>query len=55
MYVAWRRQWCEILRQFGMRSIRELVGRTDLLVHLDYLEEKEREKYQPTPKEMLVI
>ncbi|MBC8391524.1 MAG: alpha-hydroxy-acid oxidizing protein [Deltaproteobacteria bacterium] len=55
MYIAWRKQWCEILRQYGLRSIRELVGRTDLLVHLDYLEENEREKYQPAPKERLVI
>jgi glutamate synthase domain-containing protein 2/ferredoxin len=49
MYAAWRKQWTEILRQFGMRSIRELVGRTDLLVHLDYLEESERAKYQAAP------
>ena len=51
MYSAWRKQWCEILRQYGMRSIRELVGRSDLLVHLDYLDEEERKKYQPTPEE----
>jgi glutamate synthase domain-containing protein 2 len=49
MYMAWRKQWCEILRGFGMRSIQELVGRSDLLVHLDYLEEAERAKYQPAP------
>jgi glutamate synthase domain-containing protein 2/NAD-dependent dihydropyrimidine dehydrogenase PreA subunit len=49
MYMAWRKQWCEILRGFGMRSIKELVGRTDLLVHLDYLEEEERAEYQPAP------
>ncbi len=55
MYIAWRKQWCEILRQFGLRSVRELVGRTDLLVHMDYLEESERAKYQPTPMEKLVI
>ncbi|MBW2538896.1 MAG: alpha-hydroxy-acid oxidizing protein [Deltaproteobacteria bacterium] len=55
MYIAWRKQWCEILRQFGLRSLRELVGRTDLLVHMDYLEEGERAKYQPAPKEKLVI
>jgi glutamate synthase domain-containing protein 2 len=33
--------WCiqlqEILWRFGMRSIRELVGRTDLLLHRDYV------------------
>jgi len=55
MYSAWRRQWCRILRQFGMKSIRELVGRSDLLVHLDYLEESERLKYQPAPHKKLVI
>jgi len=36
MYLAWTWQLKEILRRFGMRSIRELVGRTDTLVHLDY-------------------
>ena len=36
MYTAWTWQLKEILRRFGMRSIRELVGRTDTLVHLDY-------------------
>ena len=55
MYLAWRKQWCEILRQYGMRSIKELVGRSDLLVHLDYLDEEERKKYQPTPKKKLVL
>ena len=55
MYTAWRKQWCEILRQYGLRSFRELVGRSDLLVHLDYLEEKERAKYKPAPRKKLVI
>jgi glutamate synthase domain-containing protein 2 len=55
MYSAWRKQWCRILRQFGMKSIRELIGRSDLLVHLDYLEEGERLKYQPAPHKKLVI
>lgn len=55
MYSAWRKQWCRILRQFGLRSIRELVGRSDLLVHLDYLEESEGAKYQPAPNKKLVI
>ncbi|MBN1368849.1 MAG: alpha-hydroxy-acid oxidizing protein [Dehalococcoidaceae bacterium] len=45
MYLAWRRQWCELLRRFGMRTIKELTGRSDLLVHLDYLEETERQSY----------
>jgi glutamate synthase domain-containing protein 2/ferredoxin len=55
MYLAWRKQWCEILKQYGLKSLRELVGRTDLLVHLDYLEESERAKYPPAPKERLII
>jgi glutamate synthase domain-containing protein 2 len=55
MYLAWRKEWCRILRQFGMKSIRELVGRSDLLVHLDYLEESERIKYRPAPNIKLVI
>ena len=44
MYSAWRKQWCELLRQYGLRSIKELVGRSDLLVHLDYLDEEERQE-----------
>ena len=55
MYTAWRRQWCEILRTYGLRSIRELTGRADLLVHLDYLDEAERAKYQPAPSQRPVL
>lgn len=55
MYMAWRKQWCELLRQFGLRSTRELVGRSDLLVHLDYLDEAERRQYQPAPNQHLII
>jgi len=55
MYMAWRKQWCEILRQYGLRSIKELVGRSDLLVHLDYLDEDQRKKYQPAPKKKLIL
>ncbi|MFP3870245.1 MAG: glutamate synthase-related protein [Syntrophobacteria bacterium] len=55
MYLAWRKQWCELLRQFGMRSLRELVGRTDLLVHLDYLEESERAQFKPAPRNQVVL
>jgi len=55
MYAAWRKQWCEILRQYGLRSLKELVGRTDLLVHLDYLDEAERAQYQPAPRAEVVI
>jgi ferredoxin len=55
MYMAWRKQWCELLRQFGFSSMRELVGRSDLLVHLDYLEADERARYQPAPRQKVVI
>jgi len=55
MYMAWRKQWCEILKGFGMKSIRELAGRSDLLVHLDYLEEDEKKKYQPAPNFKMVL
>jgi glutamate synthase domain-containing protein 2 len=55
MYMAWRKQWCDLLRSLGMKSIRELVGRSDLLVHLDYLDEQERAKYQPAPDYAVII
>jgi glutamate synthase domain-containing protein 2 len=55
MYMAWRKQWCEILRQYGLKSIEELVGRSDLLVHLDYLEEEARTTYQPAPQQHMYI
>lgn len=41
LYHAWYIQFVDILRKFGMRSIRELVGRTDLLEHVDYNREME--------------
>jgi glutamate synthase domain-containing protein 2 len=37
MFLAWRKELIRILKRLGMRSIRELVGQTDCLVHLDYL------------------
>jgi glutamate synthase domain-containing protein 2 len=55
MYLAWRKQWCEILRQYGLRSTKELVGRCDLLVNLDYLDEAERARYKAAPQNKLVI
>ncbi len=36
MYHAWNYQLVEILQKFGMKSVKELVGRTDLLEHIDY-------------------
>lgn len=34
MYTSWQIQWRDILRKLGLRSIRELRGRYDLLKHL---------------------
>jgi len=36
LYTAWRKELVGILKSFGMRSVSELRGRTDLLMHLDY-------------------
>jgi glutamate synthase domain-containing protein 2 len=36
LFAAWRTRLIEILSRLGMRDIRELVGRTDCLRHLDY-------------------
>lgn len=41
MYVAWCKILRSILRRLGMRSIQELVGQKDCLVHLDYLKRKD--------------
>ena len=45
LYRSWSIQLREILRRFGMKSVKDLVGRSDLLFHLDYpkksLEESE--------------
>jgi glutamate synthase domain-containing protein 2 len=41
MYHAWNVQLVEILQRFGMHSVRELVGRIDLLEHIDYSHEME--------------
>jgi glutamate synthase domain-containing protein 2/ferredoxin len=35
MLNAWREQMVDVLRRFGMRSIRDLCGRTDCLAYLD--------------------
>ena len=37
LYRSWSMQLRGILSHFGMRSVRELVGRSDLLVHRDYV------------------
>ncbi len=41
LYNAWRIELVDILKKFGMRSISELRGRTDLLMHLDYTNDVE--------------
>jgi glutamate synthase domain-containing protein 2/ferredoxin len=46
LYASWYYQLSEILRHLGMRSIHELVGRTDCLVHLDYLKEDIAREYE---------
>jgi glutamate synthase domain-containing protein 2 len=35
LYAAWRSTLVEILKRLGMRSIQELVGRYDCLIHAD--------------------
>jgi glutamate synthase domain-containing protein 2 len=41
LYSAWRKELVGILKKFGLRSVRELRGRTDLLTHLDYANDTE--------------
>ncbi len=36
LFNAWNTQLREILARYGLSSVRELVGRTDLSTHLDY-------------------
>ena len=43
LFASWRTQLVEILGRLGMRSIKELVGKSDCLIHLDYINEA-REK-----------
>ena len=40
LFLAWRKELVRILKRLGMKSIRELVGRTDCLVHLDYMKKE---------------
>jgi glutamate synthase domain-containing protein 2 len=37
LFMGWRSEMIRILKKLGMKSLRELVGRTDCLVHLDYM------------------
>ncbi|MGQ9694151.1 MAG: glutamate synthase-related protein [Thermodesulfobacteriota bacterium] len=43
LYASWRRQLIALLNILGLKSINELVGRTDLLAHLDYEEENQQD------------
>jgi glutamate synthase domain-containing protein 2/NAD-dependent dihydropyrimidine dehydrogenase PreA subunit len=44
LYSAWRQDIVNILIRLGLRSISELRGRTDLLMHLDYNNDVEHRK-----------
>jgi glutamate synthase domain-containing protein 2 len=44
LHNAWRQELISILRSFGMRSVSELRGRTDLLIHLDYTDDVGHER-----------
>jgi glutamate synthase domain-containing protein 2 len=37
LFLAWRKELVRILRKLGMKDLKELVGRTECLVHLDYM------------------
>jgi len=37
MFLAWRKELIRILKRLGMKSLQELVGRTECLAHLDYI------------------
>ncbi|MDD3421577.1 MAG: glutamate synthase-related protein [Methanocellales archaeon] len=41
LYAAWRSTLIDILKQLGMQSITELVGRHDCLINADYIKGKE--------------
>jgi glutamate synthase domain-containing protein 2 len=44
LYTAWRKVLVDILQRFGMKSVTELRGRTDLLMHLDYTNDVEAKR-----------
>jgi len=43
MYTAWRLQLIDILKRLGIKSVKELVGRFDVIAHLDYIKAGEIE------------
>jgi len=50
LFHSYSIQLQEILWRFGMQSVRELVGRSDLLVHLDYID-----KTAPSAQRLAII
>jgi glutamate synthase domain-containing protein 2 len=42
LYSAWRTVLVSILQRLGLRSVSELRGRTDLMMHLDYTNDAAR-------------
>lgn len=43
MYMCWRNQLVGILKRLGLKSVTELVGRFDVLAHLDYINKEDIE------------
>jgi glutamate synthase domain-containing protein 2 len=39
LYSAWQKTLVKILKRLGLKSVSELRGRTDLMMHLDYSDE----------------
>jgi glutamate synthase domain-containing protein 2 len=39
LYSAWQKTLVKILQRLGLKSVSELRGRTDLMMHLDYTNE----------------
>lgn len=39
LFLSWRKELIRILKRLGMKSMSELVGRTDCLAHLDYMKD----------------
>jgi glutamate synthase domain-containing protein 2 len=44
LYSAWQKTLVKILQRLGLKSVRELRGRTDLMMHLDYTNEGTTDK-----------
>ena len=44
LYNVWRIELVQLLKSLGLRSVAELRGRTDLLMHLDYTNDVEPQR-----------